>query len=50
MHPHSSIFEGCKVTVNARPVFSLGELAVEEARLIATVGRGRTLRREVAAR
>ena len=49
MQPHSSIFEGCKVNVNARHVFSRGERAVEGARLIAKAGRGRTLRREVAA-
>ncbi|MGD0888584.1 MAG: hypothetical protein ABR889_04995 [Acidobacteriaceae bacterium] len=50
MQPHSSIFEGRQVTVNARHVFSRGELAVEGARLIAQAGSGRTLRREVAAR
>jgi hypothetical protein len=49
MHPSSSIFEGCKVTVNARPVCPRGELAVEQARRIAAAGRGRSLYSEVAA-
>jgi hypothetical protein len=48
MHPNSSIFEGCKVPVNARPVFSRCELAVEQARRIAAAERGRSLHREVA--
>jgi hypothetical protein len=50
MHPDSSIFERFEVPANMRHVFPRGELAVEQARRIATEGRGRTLRREVAAR
>jgi len=50
MRPISSIFEGCKVAVNARPAFPRGEPVVEAGSLIATAGRAPSLHHEVAAR
>jgi len=50
MHPNSSIFEGCELTVNALPAFPRGELAVGQAHPIAAAERGRSLHREVAGR
>jgi dihydropyrimidinase len=41
-----SMFEGYKVTGNARQVFSAGELIVEGGKFLGKVGRGNYLRRE----
>jgi dihydropyrimidinase len=41
-----SMFEGWKVTGNARHVFSRGDLVVKDGQWIGQVGRGRFLKRE----
>jgi dihydropyrimidinase len=41
-----SMFEGWKVSGNARHVFSRGELVVENGKWIGRIGRGRFLERE----
>jgi dihydropyrimidinase len=41
-----SMFEGWKVSGNAKHVFSHGEMVVEEGKWIGRTGRGRFLKRE----
>jgi dihydropyrimidinase len=50
MHTDYSIFEGFEVTGNVAKVFSRGECIVDGGKFAGTVGRGRYLHREVAAR